>query len=62
MGAHLTTLFSILGTYETASRILSPRNKLVGIVPHGKDVNGRTVADLFVDDKNLVEMLSKERR
>lgn len=32
----------------------------IRIVPHGQDVYGRTVADVFVNGKNLAEVLKQE--
>lgn len=32
----------------------------IRIVPHGQDVYGRTVADVFVDGRNVVEVLAQE--
>lgn len=36
------------------------RSGPVRIVPHGRDVYDRTVADVFVDGQNIAEMLSRE--
>ena len=33
---------------------------LIRIVPHGQDVYGRTVADVFVDGRNVAEVLAQE--
>jgi endonuclease YncB( thermonuclease family) len=30
------------------------------IVPHGQDIYGRTVADIFVDGRNVAEILNAE--
>jgi len=32
----------------------------VRIVPHGRDVYDRLVADVFVDGRNMAEMLAQE--
>lgn len=32
----------------------------IRIVPHGQDVYGRTVADVFVDGRNVAEVLNQE--
>lgn len=32
----------------------------VRIVPHGQDVYGRTIADVFVDERNVAEVLKQE--
>ncbi len=32
----------------------------IRIVPHGQDVYGRTVADVFVDGRNVAEVLRQE--
>jgi endonuclease YncB( thermonuclease family) len=32
----------------------------IRIVPHGQDVYGRTVADVFVDGRNVAEVLVRE--
>lgn len=32
----------------------------IRIVPHGQDVYGRTVADVFVNGKNVAEVLKQE--
>ena len=36
------------------------RSGPVRIVPHGRDVYDRTVADVFVNGQNIAEMLSRE--
>jgi endonuclease YncB( thermonuclease family) len=35
-------------------------NGLVHIIPHGRDVYNRLVADVFVDGQNVVEILRIE--
>jgi len=32
----------------------------IRIVPHGQDVYGRTVADVFVDGRNVADVLNQE--
>jgi endonuclease YncB( thermonuclease family) len=32
----------------------------IRIVPHGQDIYGRTVADVFVNGKNVAEVLKQE--
>ncbi|MEK7763517.1 MAG: thermonuclease family protein, partial [Nitrospirota bacterium] len=32
----------------------------IRIVPHGQDIYGRTVADVFVDGRNVAEVLKQE--
>ena len=44
---------------ERLSQIL--REGTIRIVPHGKDVYDRTVADVFVNGQNVVEILGLER-
>jgi hypothetical protein len=43
---------------ERLSQLL--REGTIRIVPHGKDVYDRTVADVFVNDQNVAEILTRE--
>jgi endonuclease YncB( thermonuclease family) len=43
---------------ERLSQLL--REGTIRIVPHGKDVYDRTVADVFVNDQNIAEILTRE--
>jgi endonuclease YncB( thermonuclease family) len=43
---------------ERLSQLL--REGTIRIVPHGKDVYDRTVADVFVDGQNVAEILTSE--
>ena len=44
---------------ERLSQLL--REGSIHIDPHGKDVHDRTVADVFVNGQNVVELLTQER-
>lgn len=44
---------------ERLSQVL--REGTIRIVPHGKDVYDRTIADVFVNGQNVVEILGFER-
>lgn len=43
---------------ERLSQLL--REGTIRIVPHGKDIYDRTVADVFVNDQNVAEILTRE--